>query len=114
MDRQAALEKFRTYADGGWMRVPKPVDAAWLQGAEAAGLLPKSALKDGDYYLGRCRNARVARWDAGRGVFVYMREKFGSRFPEDIKHPEDDDGFDLFLPVAEVEPLPLEVVPPGA
>jgi len=63
--------------------------------------LPKSALKDGAYYEGSCRNARVAVWDAEHQLFWYERYKFGTYFPENIRHPEDDDGHDLFYPTAE-------------
>lgn len=79
--------------------------------AYRAGLLPAAGLVDGRYYYGHCRNARVARWDAARQVFTYMRSKFGSAYPEDIRTVENDDGYDLFLPVAEIDPEPGEVVP---
>lgn len=61
-------------------------------------MIAKKDLVDGAVYNGHCRNAREARWDAKRGVFVYRRRKFGSEFDEDINHPEDDDGFDFFVP----------------
>lgn len=62
--------------------------------------LTKAELVDGATYTGVCRNAKEARWDAGRAMFVYRRRKFGFEYDEDIRHPEDDDGFDLFYPVA--------------
>lgn len=90
--------------------LPKPVTPEWLEVAGSAGLVRKQDLKDGAYYYGTCRNARVARWDVKKNQFTYMRTKFGSSFPEDIRHPEDDDGFDLFLPVEEVQPEEREVI----
>ena len=66
-------------------------------------MLVKTELKHGRWYVGRCRNSRVAMWDGRRQVFIYLREKFGSIFVEEICHPEDsdgDDGFDLFMPEA--------------
>lgn len=63
--------------------------------------LPKSELKDGTYYEGSCRNSGIAAWDAEHQLFWYRRYKFGSFFTEDIRHPEDDNGFDLFYPTAE-------------
>lgn len=77
----------------------------------AAGVIAKSQLKHGVYYFGKCRNAYVARWDAERQRFTYIREKFGDRFPEDINAPEDDNGYDLFVAVAEVEPEEQEKIP---
>jgi hypothetical protein len=34
-------------------------------------LLPKSALRDGLYYIGRCQNASVARWNARQQCFYH-------------------------------------------
>lgn len=70
-----------------------------LQHAENMGMLPKHELNDGVSYLGYCRNATVAVWRAERQAFEYLRTKFGHTFSEDIKHPEDDNGFDIFVPV---------------
>ena len=66
--------------------------------------LPKFELKDGFYYAGECRNASVAVWDAQNHCFWYMRTKFRDTFFESIRHPEDDDGHDLFYPVVEALP----------
>jgi hypothetical protein len=59
-------------------------------------MIPKSDLEIGAYYEGDCRNASVARWNGSH--FIYRRVKFGDAFFEEINHPEDDDGFDLFVP----------------
>ena len=58
--------------------------------------IPKEDLVIGVWYKGDCRNATVAFWDGTR--FTYFRNKFGNWFPETICHPEDDDGYDFFLP----------------
>jgi hypothetical protein len=43
---------------------------------------------------------------------VYWRRKFGDKFTEEINHPEDDDGYDLFTPTSMVtwgtEEIPLD------
>lgn len=62
------------------------------------GCVQKKDLVHGEIYYGECRNASFARWNADLQVFVYIRQKFGSTFTVTIKHPEDDDGFDLFWP----------------
>lgn len=90
--------------------IPKPITPEYLAEASAAGLILKKDLQDGKYYYGRCRNASVAMWDATNGVFWYIRHKWGSSFKEDIYHPEDDDGFDLFIPTEEVEPTEEEKI----
>ena len=84
--------------------LPNPITPEYLIEAEKCGLILKKNLVDGEYYYGHCRNARVARWNTKTQEFTYIRTKFGSKFPETIKHPEDDDGFDLFKPVSVVEP----------
>jgi hypothetical protein len=59
-------------------------------------ILDKSELVKGRSYKGDCRNASEAVWN-GR-LFVYKRTKFGDTYDETIEHPEDDCGYDLFLP----------------
>lgn len=58
----------------------------------------KKDLVDGGYYIGHCRNATIARWNKELNLFFYVREKFGDSFVESIRHPEDEDGCDLFWP----------------
>ena len=67
------------------------------------GAIPKSKLEDGSYYIGVCRNSRVAIWDSKEERFYYLRRKFGKIFSEPICHPEDDDGYDLFIPYKKIE-----------
>jgi len=59
--------------------------------------IAKSDLQHGAYYTGRCRNASVARWDAVHGHFRHWRTKFGSTFIEEIRCPEDEAQFDVFV-----------------
>lgn len=74
-------------------------------------LLDKAELKDGAYYVGRCRNATVARWNAKKQCFTHWRVKFNSVFLEDIKHPVDDDTFDVFRVIRELPGGPKFVIP---
>jgi len=64
------------------------------------GAIPKSKLVKGKKYKGSCRNAEEATWMGDH--FIYRRYKFGCEFDEKINHFEDDDGYDLFVPIAEV------------
>lgn len=59
--------------------------------------IAKSELEHGAYYRGRCRNASEARWNAQRECFVHWRTKFAHTFLEEIRHPEDDKVFDVFV-----------------
>lgn len=59
--------------------------------------IAKVDLEHGAYYKGRCRNASEARWNAERGCFVHWRTKFSHVFLEEIRHPEDEKHFDVFV-----------------
>ena len=61
------------------------------------GGIPKDKLIVGKTYIGDCRNASEAVWNGER--FTYMRTKFGYTYEEDINHFQDDDGYDLFVPI---------------
>jgi len=84
--------------------LPKDFD---LEELYKRGVIRKKDLEDGAYYLGLCRNSSIAMWNTGKQKFTYMRTKFTMKFPEDINHPEDDDGYDLFTPLAKI-PNPEE------
>jgi len=60
-------------------------------------VIPKSELVFGKVYEGECINADEAKW--GDGKFVYERYKFGHRYEELINHFEDNDGYDVFVPM---------------
>ena len=64
------------------------------------GAIPKDKLVVGKTYLGSCRNADKAIWLGDK--FEYTRHKFGASYQEKINHFEDDDGFDLFVPIREI------------
>lgn len=61
-------------------------------------MLSKAELIDGEYYVGKCRNSTVARWDGQLQKFFHWRIKFGHHFIEEIRHPEDEAHFDVFEP----------------
>ena len=60
-------------------------------------VIPKDQLIHGMYYRGRCRNADIARWNGEKKCFLYRRHKFGHSFIEEIKCPEDDQVYDVFI-----------------
>lgn len=72
-------------------------------------MIKRDQLIHGQYYTGRCRNASIARWNANAGVFVYRRYKFGDTFIEEIEHPEDYRGFDVFIPEEIAEIIDKEI-----
>jgi len=68
-------------------RAGDPPEGPWL---------PRNNLVENAVYEGKCRNANQATWKEGK--FHYRRYKFGETFTEEIEHPEDDRGFDVFFP----------------
>jgi hypothetical protein len=72
-------------------------------------ILPKAELVDGAYYIGRCRNATIARWSAARGCFFHWRVKFDRIFVEEIKHPIDEEHYDVFRVVRVLEAPKFEI-----
>ena len=64
------------------------------------GAIPKKNLVTGKKYFGDCRNAVEAVWNGE--YFVYDRTKFGATHEEKINHFQDDDGYDVFIPIREI------------
>jgi len=73
--------------------------------------IAKTELIDEAYYVGACRNATLARWDAERQVFRHWRWKFNNQFLEEIKCPEDETRWDVFFAdhVAEASEITEEI-----
>ena len=65
------------------------------------GAIPKNKLIKGKTYFGSCRNADKAIWLGDQ--FEYIRHKWGDSYPEKINHFEDDNGYDLFVPIREIK-----------
>ena len=61
------------------------------------GAIPKEWLEIGVEYIGNCRNSDRAIWKGDH--FEYGRYKFGHYYTDKINHFQDDDGYDLFVPL---------------
>jgi len=72
-------------------------------------VLPKCLLQHGHYYVGRCRNAAVARWNANQQCFYHWRQKFDRICIQKLKHPVDELGFDVFRVLAELAEPKFEI-----
>jgi hypothetical protein len=76
-------------------------------------MVPLEELEHEAYYHGKCRNATVARWDAEKKRFTYMREKFGQVYPETIGYfveaKPGEHRFDEFKPYGKMEVPPFEI-----
>lgn len=63
------------------------------------GAIPKDKLVVGKTYIGNCRNSDEATWNGKE--FEYERYKFGFTYKDKVNHFQDDDGYDLFVPIKE-------------
>jgi len=79
------------------IKLPKPIPFGMYDELFRKGIISKKDLKKNTYYRGKCRNATVALWNGFE--FVHMRYKFGFRVDE-VNHLEDDNEFDLFVPLS--------------
>lgn len=79
------------------MQTPEDYEEYVVKNYIRCGAIPKKDLIVGKTYIGDCRNASEATWNGK--VFVYKRNKFGYVYEEEINHFEDDDGYDLFVPI---------------
>lgn len=82
------------------METPEDYQEYVVKNYIRCGAIPKKDLIIGKTYLGDCRNASKATWNGK--VFVYKRRKFNWEYDEEINHFEDDDGYDLFVPIKEI------------
>lgn len=64
-------------------------------------MIAKKDLVLGSYYLGDHRRCTIAQWSGKE--FLYIRNKFGNHFIDTANHPEDDDGYALFVPLRLVD-----------
>lgn len=79
------------------MKSPEDYEEYVVKNYIRCGAIPKKDLIVGKTYIGDCRNATEAVWNGE--VFIYTRTKFGHTYDEEINHFEDDDGYDLFVPI---------------
>lgn len=93
------------------IKLPKPIPSVLYDELYQKGIIPKKELEIGKYYWGKCRNANVALWNGDK--FTYMRTKFNWCYPEDINHLENDDGFDLFIPLYVTTPNEIQIIKEG-
>lgn len=83
------------------IHLPKPIPYAYYNELYDKGIIRKKDLVKNNYYYGDCRNSNVALWNGFE--FIYVRTKFGTSFNESINHLEDDNGYDLFIPLFKMD-----------
>jgi hypothetical protein len=72
-----------------------------IEAAVAAGMIPKDQLVDGQAYIGQCRDAHVAIWNAERDTFMITRFKWGREVADTVDYPAaSNTRWDVFIPIA--------------
>ena len=64
------------------------------------GAIPIDQLEIGKKYKGTCRNTSEAIWNGKE--FEYERYKWGMSYIDTIHHFQDDDGYDVFVPIEKI------------
>ena len=64
------------------------------------GAIPKEQLEVGARYAGSCRNFSEAVWNGKE--FEGKRYKWGMWEDDTINHFQDDDGYDVFVPIKKI------------
>ena len=67
------------------------------------GVIRHNDLKDGQYYLGKCRNNNIGKWNAKKNVMEYMKCAFGAMYKDDVNYLNNDNGYDLFIAIKEID-----------
>jgi hypothetical protein len=89
--------------------LPKPLTEFHIKKLIECGAIPKSELKDGEWYYGNYRNSEFGKWNSNKNKFDIIRYKFGLRW-DDCYHFEDDDGYALFVPLRLVNSEEMEKI----
>lgn len=90
--------------------LPIPLDEFFINKLIELGAISKNELEDGEWYYGECRNSDFGKWDEKEQNFIIMRNKFGNYYKDTCNHFEDDDGFDLFVPLRKANEEELKII----
>lgn len=90
------------------IKLPKPIPFDLFNELYNKGIIAKKDLEKNKYYFGKCRQTNVALWNGFE--FVYIRTKFNEKFIDTINHIEDDNGYDLFIPLKLTTPTEEQVI----
>ena len=83
------------------LQMPKiTIDDEVIKELEEKGAILKNKLVKNRLYIGFCRNSTLGKWDGSK--FEYLRYKYGTLIIDYINHFQDDNSFDVFVPIREV------------
>jgi hypothetical protein len=75
----------------------------------------KIQLIDGHWYEGTSQESKYAYWDVSKQRFIYVLERHGICFAQEIGYSQDNDLYDTFCPKVELPfgRLPKDLVEAG-
>ena len=79
------------------LETPELYERIVIKNLIRCGAIPKNKLEVGKTYIGTCRNTEEATWNGNE--FDYKRYKWGMWEDDTINHFQDDDGYDVFVPI---------------
>lgn len=69
----------------------------------AKGVIRAKNLINGHYYIGKCRNGHIGKWDEENKVMWHKRFKHGVFVKDHVNYIDNDDGFDLFIAIEGID-----------
>jgi hypothetical protein len=91
------------------------LNKATAESRSAKPAFDKTQLLDGHWYEGTSQETKYAYWDMSKHRFIYILERHGICFAQEIGHTQDDDLYDTFCPKTEFPfgRLPKDLIEAG-
>lgn len=67
------------------------------------GVIRGEDLVDGKYYVGKCRNAHIGKWNGTKKVMEHQRFSWGQFYKDDVNYLDNDNNYDLFVAIKEID-----------
>jgi hypothetical protein len=96
--------------DGNVPELPRNLTQYHIDRLLDCGVIRKKDLKDGLWYYGDYRNAKLGQWDIRKEKFRHLRYKWGHFQWDECNHFQDDNGFALFVPIRLATPEEIKGV----
>lgn len=104
IERFNRLKPFKTVDDIPDIPIvkdPRVYEEVIVENLIRCGAIPKDKLEVGATYEGKCRNFKEALWNGTE--FFGTRYKFGEWHIDHVNHFQDDNGYDLFVPIKKID-----------
>jgi hypothetical protein len=114
MSQEERLQKQKQWNPFWFAQVSGEITMDDLTRAYNYGMIKKTSLVDQQWYYGLSRCSSFAQWSKEDDCFYVTTSSMGIQYGEAAKHPEDDNGFALFIPLTEIKELdPIHLAKPS-